>query len=246
MKTPVYVTSHWGFDTHGKQDDSHPQLLKELAEAVLAFQRDIEKQGIADKIVLMTISEFGRRVLENGARGTDHGAAAPLFVFGNSINGGIYGEQPDLSNLDAWGDLQFEFDYRQIYSTVMKNHLGIGNTATKNILKRNFETIPFLNEATGINSNIPNQFSLSQNYPNPFNPTTKIKFSIAKGSKVTITVYDMLGRKVKDLVNGYHKPGNYTIDFNATSNGKKLASGVYIYRIKAGGFTTSRKMTLLK
>ena len=246
METPVYVTSHWGFDTHGKQADTHPQLLKELADAVLAFQHDIETQGHADKVVLMTISEFGRRVLENGARGTDHGAAAPLFVFGSSVNGGIYGKQVNLSKLDAWGDIQYEFDFRQIYATILKNHLGIGNTAEKNILKRNFTTLPFLNDTTGINSAVPNQFSLAQNYPNPFNPTTKIKFSIAKGSKVKITIYDMLGRKVRDIVNGYHKPGRYTIDFNAAANGSKLASGVYIYRIKAGGFTASKKMTLLK
>jgi uncharacterized protein (DUF1501 family) len=246
METPVYVASHWGFDTHAKQADTHPQLLKEFADAVLAFQRDIENQGLADKIVLMTISEFGRRVAENGGRGTDHGAAAPLFVFGNSVEGGIYGSQVNLSQLDPWGDLPHEFDFRQIYATVMKNHLGLGNTETSNILKRNFETIPFLKSTTGVDKSVPNNFSLSQNYPNPFNPTTKIKFSIAKGSKVTITIYDMLGRKIKDIVNGYHKPGNYTIDFNATANGSKLASGVYVYRIKAGGFTASKKMTLLK
>ncbi len=246
MKTPVYVASHWGFDTHGKQDEIHPQLLKEFADAVLAFQRDIETLGLSDKVVLMTISEFGRRVAENGGRGTDHGAAAPLFVLGSTVSGGIYGNQVNLSELDAWGDLPFEFDFRQIYATVMKNHLGIGNTATNKILKRNFETIPFLNEPTDVKKRIPANFSLSQNYPNPFNPTTKIKFGIGKSSKVKITVYDMLGRKITDLVNGYYKAGNYTIDFNSNINGKKLASGVYVYKINADGFSVSKKMTLLK
>ncbi len=246
METPVYAASHWGFDTHGKQNDIHPQLLKEFADAVLAFQRDIETLGLADKVVLMTISEFGRRVAENGGRGTDHGAAAPLFVFGSKINGGIYGKQLDLSKLDPLGDIPYEFDFRQIYATVMKNHLGIGNTATNKILKRDFETLSFINEPTGVRNVVPNNFSLSQNYPNPFNPTTKIKFGIGKSSKVKLTVYDMLGRKIIDLVNGYYKAGNYTIDFNANANGKKLASGVYIYKINAGGFTVSKKMTLLK
>ncbi|MEE9431706.1 MAG: DUF1501 domain-containing protein [Melioribacteraceae bacterium] len=246
MKTPVYVASHWGFDTHAKQADDHPQLLKEFADSVLAFQRDIEQQGLADKIVLMTVSEFGRRVAQNGGLGTDHGAAAPLFVFGNSVQGGFYGDQADLSKLDTFGDLPHEYDFREVYSTVMRDHLGIGKSARKTILKRDFGTLSFLGGPVGVKNNIPFTFNLSQNYPNPFNPTTRIKFSLASANKVSIIVYDMLGRKVRELVNGNYKAGDYTIDFNASKGGAKLASGVYIYRIKAGRFTSSRKMTLLK
>jgi len=246
METPVYVASHWGFDTHANQNDDHPQLLKEFADAVLAFQRDIEEQGLADKIMLMTISEFGRRVAQNGGLGTDHGAAAPLFVFGNSVNGGVYGNQLDLANLDPYGDLPHEFDFRQVYATVMKDHLGLGSSARNTILKKDFETLSFIDSTVGVKTNNPFTFRLQQNYPNPFNPITKIRFAIPKANQVSIIVYDMLGRKVRELVNGNYKAGEYSIDFNAYKGGARLASGVYIYRIKAGSFTTSRKMTLLK
>jgi len=91
-------------------------------------------------------------------------------------------------------------------------------------------------------SNLPSEFNLSQNYPNPFNPTTEIKYSIAKNSQVTLKVYNLLGQEVALLVSQQQNSGNYTVSFNAT----KLASGVYMYRIQAGDFSLTKKMTVLK
>ncbi|MCB0749974.1 MAG: T9SS type A sorting domain-containing protein [Ignavibacteriae bacterium] len=93
------------------------------------------------------------------------------------------------------------------------------------------------------NDIVPNDFSLEQNYPNPFNPTTKITYTIANSVNVSIILYDMLGRKVKTVVDKNHKPGTYSIDFRAKNN---MASGTYIYQIRAGGYTESKKMILLK
>ncbi len=89
---------------------------------------------------------------------------------------------------------------------------------------------------------IPNQFELSQNYPNPFNPTTTIKFALPKASEVHLVVYDILGRVVTNLVNGNLNAGYHKINFNASN----LASGVYFYSIKAGDFTSVKKLMLLK
>ncbi len=252
METPVYVASHWGFDTHAQQGDVHTKLLKEFSEAVVAFQKDIEEQGYGDKIIIMTISEFGRRVAQNGSFGTDHGAAAPMFVFGNSVEGGIYGNQIDLTNLDEFGDLKHQYDFRQIYSTIMQNYLGIGHTATTNILKGEFTPLSFVVSTDRRNNNLPTSYSLSQNYPNPFNPTTKIEYSIPKAGNVSIIIFDMLGRRVGILINGYHKPGNYSVNFSANSLGQNLASGSYVYQLRAGNSTNSativetKKMLLLK
>ncbi|MCU0414531.1 MAG: DUF1501 domain-containing protein, partial [Ignavibacteriaceae bacterium] len=90
LETPVYLTSIGGFDTHANQANSHANLLTGVAQAVEAFQADLKLLGIADKVVLMTFSEFGRRLNQNGSAGTDHGTAAPLFVIGRNVNGGIY------------------------------------------------------------------------------------------------------------------------------------------------------------
>ena len=98
---------------------------------------------------------------------------------------------------------------------------------------------------TGVNksdSNIPNNFALLQNYPNPFNPSTEIKYSIPKSGIVTLKVYNLLGQEVATLVNQEQKSGNYVVNFDAS----KLASGVYMYRIEANGFSLTKKMALLK
>ncbi len=118
-----------GFDTHANQVNEQPALLQTLAEGLSAFYSDLAAHGKADDVVIMTWSEFGRRVHENGNEGTDHGTAAPLFVMGNAVTGGIYGEPPDLSNLDQTGNLKFTIDFRQVYATVLDRWLGAPSQA---------------------------------------------------------------------------------------------------------------------
>ncbi len=130
-----------GFDTHANQAQEQPALLKTLAEGLAAFYNDLAAHGKADDVVIMTWSEFGRRVHENGSAGTDHGAAAPLFVMGNAVAGGIYGEPPDLGHLDQTGNLKFAIDFRQVYATVLDRWLGAPSQA---ILGRSFGNQTFL------------------------------------------------------------------------------------------------------
>jgi flagellar hook assembly protein FlgD len=97
------------------------------------------------------------------------------------------------------------------------------------------------------NQTTPTEFTLSQNYPNPFNPTTSITYSLPKQSQVTIVVYDLLGTPVKSLVNKTQVAGSYSIAWDATNDlGVQMPSGTYIYKIVAGDFTQTRKMTLMK
>ena len=118
-----YVTLG-GFDTHGEQKNTQAQLLQQLAEGLAAFYTDLEAHNSADNVVVMTWSEFGRRVEENASQGTDHGTAAPLFVLGSAVQGGVYGEPPDLTHLDANGNLVFTTDFRSVYATVLDRWLG--------------------------------------------------------------------------------------------------------------------------
>ena len=105
-----------------------------------------------------------------------------------------------------------------------------------------FTTDELVTSIGGEDVEVPNEFSLKQNYPNPFNPSTKITYSVGTASKVKLTVYDMLGREVATLVNQTKRPGEYTVNFNASN----LSSGVYIYSLNADGQTISKKMTLMK
>jgi len=123
-----YVTLG-GFDTHADQAGTQNTLLAELGQGLSAFYSDLAAHNAADDVVVMTWSEFGRRVEENGNQGTDHGTAAPLFVLGNAVQGGIYGESPDLGNLDQSGNLKFTVDFRSIYATVLDNWLGAPSSA---------------------------------------------------------------------------------------------------------------------
>ena len=126
MKTRVYYVSQGGYDTHTGQANAHDRLLREMGDAVSAFLADLKAQGNLGRVTLMTFSEFGRRVRENASGGTDHGAAAPLFLAGGGIQAGLLGKMPSLAARDLDdGDVKFNVDFRSVYATVLEKHLGV-------------------------------------------------------------------------------------------------------------------------
>ncbi len=126
--TRLFYVSIDGFDTHADQGPAHQKLLAELADSIGAFFRTLKTTGHDSRVRLMTFSEFGRRVHENGSRGTDHGAASCLLVAGPSVKGGVVGRHPSLSDLDA-GDLKFHTDFRRIYATLLDGWLDCDSKA---------------------------------------------------------------------------------------------------------------------
>jgi uncharacterized protein (DUF1501 family) len=126
--TRIFYVSLDGFDTHSYQSITHNNLLAELADSVGAFFQTLKTSGNDRRVRLMTFSEFGRRVKENGSKGTDHGAASCLFVAGPSVRGGVVGKHPSLSDLDA-DDLKFDTDFRQLYATLLDDWLGCDSKA---------------------------------------------------------------------------------------------------------------------
>ena len=139
MPTRIYYLSLGGFDTHTQQTDAHSRLLKEMGDAVSAFLADLKAQGNLGRVSLMTFSEFGRRVKENASGGTDHGAAAPLFLAGGGIKAGLLGQMPSLSPNDLFdGDVKYNTDFRSVYATVLEKHLGV---KSEPILKKPFPLI---------------------------------------------------------------------------------------------------------
>jgi uncharacterized protein (DUF1501 family) len=122
--TRIYYTSLDGFDTHANQLGSHAALLNELSDSIQAFHADLAAAGQADRVAVMTFSEFGRRLAENASAGTDHGAAAPIFVAGKVAKPGLVGEHPSLEKLDD-GDLIQHTDFRRVYAAVLEQWLGL-------------------------------------------------------------------------------------------------------------------------
>jgi uncharacterized protein (DUF1501 family) len=123
MKTQIYYLTLDGFDTHSNQRDAHAALLSELSGAVHAFVADMTHKGHGDRVLVMTFSEFGRRVKENASSGTDHGAAAPMFLAGSKVRSGLVGKHPSLTDLID-GDMKFHTDFRRVYAAVLEDWLG--------------------------------------------------------------------------------------------------------------------------
>lgn len=130
----VYLTTG-GYDTHANQPNQHANLLADLSDSLAAFQADLVGQGVADRVATLVFSEFGRRVEENGSNGTDHGTAAPMFLLGSNVIGGLYGEYPSLTSLDSNGDLIFTVDFRSVYADAVETWLGV---ASHDILEGDF------------------------------------------------------------------------------------------------------------
>jgi uncharacterized protein (DUF1501 family) len=123
LNTRIYYLESAGFDTHSRQAAAHAALLSELSGSVSAFLEDVAQRGHARRVVLMAFSEFGRRVKENASAGTDHGAAAPMFLAGERVKAGLIGNQPSLTDLED-GDLRFHTDFRQVYAAVLEKWLS--------------------------------------------------------------------------------------------------------------------------
>ncbi len=126
-----------GFDTHAHQAANHGALLRQLTRSVAAFAEDLRGDGLLDRVLLLTFSEFGRTISENGRRGTDHGAAAPLFLAGGKLKGGLVGAHPSLADLEADG-LKVHTDFRRVYATVLSRWLEI---ESRPILGGDFEPL---------------------------------------------------------------------------------------------------------
>jgi uncharacterized protein (DUF1501 family) len=140
MPTRLYYVTFPGnsFDTHVQQADLHGRLLMYTADAIRGFVEDIKRIGRGPDVAVMVFTEFGRRVEENGSLGTDHGTATPMFLLGQNVRGGFFGQPPSLTDLDD-GNLKMTTDFRRVYATVIKEWLGYDDTAA--VLKGKFDTL---------------------------------------------------------------------------------------------------------
>jgi uncharacterized protein (DUF1501 family) len=130
-----------GFDTHSNQPDDHARLMKDLDEGLTAFYKDLAAHGKENDVLVLTWSEFGRRVQENANKGTDHGSASMCFALGGEVTRGLYGEQVSLTNLIDRGNLNYTTDFRQVYATVIERWLGVPHEA---LLGKRYDQLGFI------------------------------------------------------------------------------------------------------
>lgn len=249
LKTPIYIVSIDGFDTHAEQvvagdplNGLHAVLLSQVSEAIAAFQNDLELLGVADKVAGMTFSEFGRTIASNASMGTDHGAAAPLFVFGQNVIPGIIGGNAQIPNqLDESADIPMQHDFRSVYASALKDWFGINNP--ESILQYEFPILPIFTAPSSGVHNINNESaSTVALFPNPVQQSATVRFELAVASQVTITILDVNGRPLRTVVNNNFFPAG---QHDVTLDRGNLPAGQYFYQVRTNGGAVTKQMVVI-
>ena len=243
LGTRVYLVRLKGFDTHADQINRHRLLLDTLGKSVAAFYEDLSSSDDAERTLTMTFSEFGRRVGENGSFGTDHGTAAPVLLFGPSVEGGFTGPAPTLTGLDETGNLPVSTDFRRVYATVLTSWLGLDTATTSSILGGTYESMGFLSAATAeAPRDLTSPFELAPPAPNPVRTRATIRYTLASSTRAELALYDTSGRQVRALVTGPHAAGSHAAHLDVAG----LAAGLYILRLQTGDGTRTQTVTVAR
>ena len=255
LQTKIYIVQLGGFDTHDNQvvdgettTGKHAELLNELSCAITAFQDDLNQMNLNSRVVGMTYSEFGRRIRSNGALGTDHGTAAPMFLFGSCIDGKILGDHPEIDNQVGVDEgVPMTYDFRDIYGTILHQWLGLSEDQVKNVLSyQNYSNLPLFKPGCAVVENSPDEIIPSLKdvilYPNP-----------AEGDIVKLIIPDFQANetlliRIFDLKGGLLK----TFNKNLTSDMLEvdidisdLASGAYFVNIIMSNQRKTKKLIRL-
>lgn len=245
LGTKVYMVTLDGFDTHANQEDEHQSLLQDLSDSVKNFYNDLSAGGVDDKVLTMTISEFGRRPYENGSAGTDHGAASPVILFGSALNGsGFVGDHPNLSEWDADDNLIPTTDFRDIYNTVLTQWFCMDPSVVNGILlNQNYQNLDLGFVCQSLSNTDFSDVTRFHHIPFYNNDRTYIEINMPNTANIDMRLFDIMGREIGILENNLMFPGKYIIDVKEKINGR-LANGQYIYRISTGGQNYSKSILI--
>lgn len=247
MRTKVYVVSIGGFDTHANQCDPvdheigvHADLLKQVSDAIAGFQDAIQKAGAEKRVIGMTFSEFGRRIQANDSTGSDHGSAAPLFIFGHCVNPGILGNNPTINERTANDEgVAMQYDFRSIYASILIDWFEVSPEIVSEILFKEFQKLPVVDGCAPTSvSDYERDFALNFNsYPNPASEFTHISFE-SRDEYIRISLFDSLGSEIKILHSGRLKSGKHEIVLELS----ELPSGNYFIRIASESATNTKSL----
>ncbi|MFA7273790.1 MAG: DUF1501 domain-containing protein [Crocinitomicaceae bacterium] len=244
--TKVFLCRIGGFDTHANQVETgntsmgkHAALMYHISSAVKAFYDDLQNLGLADRVLAMTYSEFGRRAASNGSYGTDHGNAAPMLVFGTCLNPGVYGVNPDLANLQS-GNIPMQHDYRQVFSSVIKDWFQASDPAITQVHFEDFiaNRVDYIQCKELSTSEIFKENFWMNCYPNPSSSITTVEYYLQKAGHVEISVTDLTGRTLATLVNENKNEGKHSLDFDLSP----FQGGTYIFTLKTNSASLTKKV----
>ena len=245
LGTKVYMVTLDGFDTHAEQVGQHDVLMNDLANSVKLFFDDLATTGHDQDVLAMTISEFGRRPDENGSNGTDHGAAAPMMLFGPGLEGnGFIGNHPSLTSLDQNGNLVYNVDFREIYATVMQEWLCLpSDVVNQALLGGNYNTIDLGFICSALSTDDFDTADGFTHFAMYDDNQTIIKFKNPLTQHTVVKLYDILGREVATLKNEMLFAGEHEINVKSVAK-TRLHTGQDIYRISIGNEHYSKSIIL--
>ncbi len=246
LQTRIYVCQLGGFDTHTLQvpatgsttTGNHATLLGKIAGAVSAFQDDLQRHNIQDRVVGMTFSEFGRRIRANSGYGTDHGAAAPLLVFGSKVNPIVHGPNPTLpANAGVNDQINMQFDFRSIYTSMLKDWFQVTPATLTQLFGQSFPYVPVLRPGTVTATAGAAEAAEFTVYPNPVarDGRTTVAYASA-GGHVQVVLLDTLGREVRRAVDRVLPAGAQQLPVDLGG----LAAGAYYCQVREDHRTGSR------
>jgi len=249
LKTKVYVLSLGGFDTHDNQADAtnllagtHRGLLKTVSDAIAAFQDDLQLLGLEQRVVGMTFSEFGRQIESNASLGTDHGDAAPLFLFGTCIQSGIIGPNPTIaSSLPDQAGIAMQIDFRDVYASILRDWFQVPANEVQQLFAHQ---VQFYSLAGTCNVSLEEQALANGSmliYPNPTPSSVHMKVNLEEGRAMG-ELRDANGATVKTYFDQNYSSGVHTIFCDMDG----LASGTYFLVIRNNEKTLLEKVVKMK
>ncbi|MCC6815904.1 MAG: DUF1501 domain-containing protein [Saprospiraceae bacterium] len=251
MKTKVYVVNLNGFDTHSNQCDpddhelgTQADLLSQLSGAMKGFQDLLIKYNLDKRVIGMTFSEFGRRIKANDSTGTDHGSAAPLFLFGSCIKGGMIGQNPTISdNVGNDEGVAMQNDFRSVYASLLIDWFQLDSSLVKQLLYEDFQKLPIIEGCvtTSILEDSQRDFSLNlSSSPNPADQYTILSFD-TKDEFIRIKLYDSIGSEIKEVYSGNVGQGHHELRLDTSS----LHPGNYVVRISSRTAQMTKLLSVL-
>ena len=234
LQTKIYYVTLGGFDTHADQvsatdtsTGNHATLMQRVSEGITAFMDDLKAQGTQDKVVGMTFSEFGRRAVSNGSKGTDHGWASPLFVFGNAVKTQIIGKNPNLKDLDN-GNIKLQTDFRQVYASILQDWMGASPASVKSILlDKTFDPSPIFKNTKVLANEHEVPLADLNIFPNPAQTDTIIESEAFARNNTDLVVTDAYGRSFNTNPTRLSRT---QVRINVSS----MASGKYFVKVDTG------------
>lgn len=249
LQAKVYIVNQEGFDTHNAQVDendktqgAHADLLKIVSDAITAFMDDIRLLGLSQRVAGITFSEFGRQIASNASNGTDHGDAAPLFVFGECVSSQLIGPNPTIPNQQIpQAGVTMQIDFRDVYASLLKDWFMVPENEIQQLFDIPVTCFPILSACNLGTNEIENTRDELLVFPNPASTQTTVRFK-ADGGNYSIKITDLNGKIIKEIFEGNLSTEEHLIPLDLSG----ISEGMYVVKVHSNTQSNSVRFTKIR